>query len=232
VEVHGATKRDRIGGRAPASSGLAAVVEAVARAVGLEDVTAYLAAVDPLRGAFVEPEARPVVVLPRELAEASAVEQIFQVGRAMAKIALGLHLVDKLSPPELTTLLEALTRLVGTGGRDGLSDSAEGRVLELARRLDRDLPRRTRRALEPVVRAFLERPLERPEAFLAGVELAADRVGLVLSDTLDLAVRSAARREAPETASAGDLREALRLSAAARDLLRFSVSEERETIGL
>ena len=232
VEVHGATKRDRLGGRGSAPTGLAAVVEAVARAVGLEDVPAYLAGVDAGRGAFVEPEARPVVVLPRELAEASAVEQIFQVGRAMAKIALGLHLVDKLSPSELSTLLEALTRLVGTDGRDGFSDSAEGRVLELARRLDRDLPRRTRRALEPVVRAFVERRLERPEAFLAGVELAAERVGLVLSDALVLAVRSAARREAPETAGSGDLREALRLSPGARDLLRFSVSEERETIGL
>jgi|GEM_PF-3089663 len=232
VEVHGATKRDRVGGRGSPAGGLSAVVEAVARAVGLEDVAVYLAAVDPARGAFVEPEARPVVVLPRELGEASPVEQIFQLGRAAAKIALGLHLVDKLGTAELSTLLEALLRIVGAPGRERFSDSAEGRVLELARRLDRDLPRRTRRALEPLAAALAERPLDRPEAFVAGVELYADRVGLVLSDALVLAVRSAARRDAPETAGSDDLREALRLSPAARDLVRFSVSEEREAIGL
>jgi DNA-binding response OmpR family regulator len=131
-----------------------------------------------------------------------------------------------------TQELEALLRIVGAPGRGRSSDSAEGRVLELARRLDRDLPRRTRRTLEPLAAALAERPLDRPEAFVAGVELYADRIGLVLSDALVLAVRSAARRDAPETAGSDDLREALRLSPAARDLVRFSVSEEREAIGL
>ena len=232
LEVHGATKRDRVGGRGSSVGGLAAVVEAVARAVGLEEVPVYLATVDPARGAFVEPEARPVVVLPRELGEASSVEQIFQIGRAMAKIALGLHLLDKLGAAGLSTLLGALLRIVGAPDRERSSDSAEGRLLELARRLDRDLPRRTRRTLEPLAAALAERPLDRPEAFVAGVELYADRVGLVLSDALVLAVRNAARRDAPETAGSDDLREALRLSPAARDLVRFFVSEEREAIGL
>jgi len=62
--------------------------------------------------------------------------------------------------------------------------------------------------------------------------LRADRVGLVLSDALDVAVRFAARREAPEAAASPDLREALRLSISARDLLRFSVSDAREAVGL
>jgi tetratricopeptide (TPR) repeat protein len=234
VEMHGVAKRDRLGGRAPASSGLGAAIEAVARAVGLEDVPAYMAAVDPVRGAFVEPEARPVVVIPRELADASAGEQIFQLGRAMGKIALGLHLVDKLAPGELLTLLGALVRLVfGPKGTADLAGGAsEERIAEMARRLDRDLPRRTRRALEPLVASYLERPLEKPELFLAGVEQTADRIGLVLSDALEPAVRFAARREAAEAATATDLREAFRLSVSARDLLRFSVSDEREAIGL
>jgi len=234
VEMHGVAKRDRLGGRAPASSGLGAAIEAVARAVGLEDVPAYVAAVDPLRGAFVEPEARPVIVLPRELADAPVGEQVFQLGRAMGKIALGLHLVDKLAPGELLTLLGALVRLVfGAEAVEGIAGGAPAeRIAEMARRLDRDLPRRIRRALEPLVSSYLEKPLEKPEPFLAGVEQTADRIGLVLSDALEPAVRFAARREAPEAATATDLREAFRLSASARDLLRFSVSDEREAIGL
>jgi tetratricopeptide (TPR) repeat protein len=234
VEVHGATKCDKLGGRAPAGGSLAAAIEAVSRSVGLEDVPAYLAAVDAMRGAFVEPEARPVLVLPRELAEASPGEQIFQLGRAMGKIALGLHLVDKLTPNELATLVAALVRLAlgPAAAKTAVVGASEERSAELARRLDRDLPRRIRRPLEPLAQSCVERPLASPEAFLTAVEQGADRIGLVLSDALDVAVRFAARRDAPEAAASPDLREALRLSSSARDLLRFSVSDEREAVGL
>ncbi|MBI5486680.1 MAG: tetratricopeptide repeat protein [Deltaproteobacteria bacterium] len=235
LEVHGATKRDRLGGgRSPAGGGLGAAIEAVSRAVGLEDVPAYMAAVDPAKGAFAEPEARPVLVLPRELADAPVGEQIFQLGRTLGKIALGLHLVDKLAAGELATLVAALVRLsVGVRGSSlAVSGAPEERVAELTQRLDRDLPRRIRRTLDPLAAACVERPLEKPEGLLVGVERGADRIGLVLSDALDVAVRFAARREASEAAAAPDLREALRLSASARDLLRFSVSEEREAVGL
>jgi tetratricopeptide (TPR) repeat protein len=234
LEVHGATKRDRLGGRSPAGGGLGTAIEAVSRAVGLEDVPAYMAAVDPAKGAFAEPEARPVLVLPRELSEASPGEQIFQLGRTLGKIALGLHLVDKLAAGELVTLVAALVRLsIGPrGAAIAVSGAPEERVVELTQRLERDLPRRIRRALDPLAAACVETPMGKPDELLVGVERGADRIGLVLSDALDVAVRFAARREAPEAASVADLREALRLSASARDLLRFSVSEEREAVGL
>ena len=128
----------------------------------------------------------------------------------------------------------------GVGGRGAeivalVAGSAEPAAIRRALRRTLPpaaLPRRIRRLLDPLAAACVERPLGNPETLLVGVERGADRIGLVLSDALDVAVRFAARREAPEAAAAPDLREALRLSGSARDLLRFAVSEEREAVGL
>jgi tetratricopeptide (TPR) repeat protein len=228
IESHGVRRRDRLG---PRDAGdMVAVVETAARAVGLEDIPAWLAPIPLDRGVRIEPEARAALAVPRELAAQPLPARIFHVGRALGKLALGLHLTEKLAPGELVVLLHALAMITGNNLRHSIppGDSAA----DLSRRLEREIPRRILRALEPIAPAYAARPLADPAAYLVGVEQAADRIGLVLSDALDVAVRVAVRRDRPDADPDISMRESVARSSSARALLRFALSGERDRIGL
>ncbi|HET6438243.1 MAG TPA: tetratricopeptide repeat protein [Anaeromyxobacter sp.] len=190
----------------------------LARALGAGEFELYAA---PLGRLTVEPGTPAAVRVGADLAHRStAREQRFMLGRAAARLRTRSALVEAF-PARFADAVGAAVRLTvphygGMGHPDG----------ELLRRLDKALPRKSRRALEEPARALAhQRPPPDLVAWRAAAASTADRAGLALCGdvptALDLLLRDASgRKPAP-----AERAEALRASSEAQALLAFAAGE-------
>jgi tetratricopeptide (TPR) repeat protein len=145
------------------------------------------------QGLTVELTDPPSLILPAALAEMPEPAQVFALAQPMAAVALGLHPVHKLTPREVEIVLAAAARrYLPRFGRGLTNDEA---LDDLTKRLHRHVPRRQRKALDELAKAYVEAPLKDYGAFVEGVRISSLRVALLLADDLQAALDVLRRTE-------------------------------------
>ncbi len=199
---------------------LRAAVDAVAAAFGLEDLEVYVAR-DPSAPVSPALSGAPGVIVPSSVLDWSPAERRFRLGAALAMVARRVDLVELVPPERLGALLVAAGRLALAEFCPPGHDPAL--VDEMARRLARALPRRSRRRVEDEARGFVRGGVVDVAAWQPRLRVSAARAGLLLANDLDAALRVVPRLQL----SGIDL---------VRDLALFWVSDEaaelRRTVGI
>jgi hypothetical protein len=157
-------------------------------------------------------------------------EQRFALGRAIKRIYDGSFLAKLLGPKELSKLVAAAVAPyhpnspIATFPAESLDD--------LAKRINKALPRKARKAMEELMRDKAPDVAKVPDydVYMRGAEHSANRMGLIMCNDLPQALMHLAR-EIPELKdkrlnSTEEIVAALSRHASFCELLRFAVSEE------
>jgi hypothetical protein len=171
-------------------------------------------------------------LVPAHVASLREPEQVFLFARPLALLARGGHALGRLAPAEIALLLIAACRLLDPSFGAGLSD--EDFLQQQAKRVQKAISRRSRRALEEAAPAFMSSSRPDWEQWAFEHRKTAARAAALLADDLPSSIALVRRME-------GDLA-GLRGAALAQgialthDLLRFWVSDAafalRRRIGL
>ncbi|MHC5036511.1 MAG: tetratricopeptide repeat protein [Planctomycetota bacterium] len=149
----------------------------LAAAMGIPPCDVLLSEKPVEEGVALETLRPPALVVGRDLLKTAPAERAFLMGRALAFIKEGLG-TARLVPDQVERVLLALASTY-------IPEAEEKGGIERADRLFRkkvrgSLPRRVRKRMEPLVRAWWEdREGEDPEAFHLGALASADRMGLI-----------------------------------------------------
>jgi tetratricopeptide (TPR) repeat protein len=194
------------------------VLADLAGALGAGEFELYAA---PLGRLTVEPGLPAAVRVGADLAHRSTIrEQRFMLGRAAARLKTRSALVEAF-PAEFADAIGVAVRLV-VPHYSALGQPSE----QLARRLQKALSRKARRALEEPARALAhQRPTPDLPAWRAAVAATADRAGLALCGDLPTALDLLLRDEAGRKPVPADRLTALSAHPEAQALLAFAASE-------
>ncbi|MFC1643172.1 hypothetical protein ACFL5O_10900 [Myxococcota bacterium] len=212
------SSRDRV----PARSGhpVRTLAERVGAIFGVNDFQFF---VQPAHQGRLEVEfTDPIsIIVPRYLSRLAEPQQVFLLGRVMSDIARQTYAVDRLTPQELGTFLQAAL----CSARPGLGPTnAESESLrEYARKVYKSLSRRGRRGLEEVAERYHPTTKLDPVDWVHKTKMAGARTALIVADELAGCVTLLRQTEGDlagiDAATAG------RGVATAQDLLRFWISE-------
>ena len=128
--------------------------------------------------------------------------QAFLLTRPMVQIARGYQAVEKLTPRELDVLLASAARLVDPSFGKGLT--SEEFLNEQARRLQRAISRRDRRAVLDTAMAYSKARRVKFDRWVQATERTATRAALLLCDDLGPLARELQGRIQPERAAEGE----------------------------
>ncbi len=154
------------------------------------------------RSVTIELGVHPAVLVPAAVMEKDAATQTFLLARVMTQIARGYQAIEKLTPRELDVLLASAARLVKPDFGSGLT--SEEFLDEQARRLQRAIPRRDRRAVRDAALAYSRTSRVKFDRWVHAAERTATRAALLLCDELDPLARELQSQIAPERAAEGD----------------------------
>jgi hypothetical protein len=217
------SNRDRVSNRS--SHPLRQVTERAANAFG---VHAYELYVHGAHQGLVEVELTdPVSILvPSHVAALTESEQAFLISRAMANVARGIGVVDRLAPAGIELLLAAAARLVEPSFASGRLD--EEYLASLTRRVSKSLPWIGRGPIEDAARSYADAPRLNPVTWTAEARLTAARAALIVADDLPSSIALVRRLEGDLAGIEGEsLAEGTQLT---EDLLRFWVSDTAFTL--
>jgi len=209
----GLSTRDRLTARS--NHPFRVLVDRAAHALGVAEVDLYVHDA-PDQRILVENFETPAIIVPSSLKALPELEVAFALGRLVAKVATRTYLIDKLRPNELEDLFYAAAEPFG-----GPAPRARAELVEdLARRVQKVVSRKARRALEEIAPRL--RPFE-PVRFARAVDQAAIRVGYLLTGDLTSALDHLRRYEpvsvadlaVPDSTTGELVRFALSLDAAA-----------------
>jgi hypothetical protein len=172
------------------------------------------------------------ILVPEYVANLSEAQQVFVLARVMANIARRVHVVDKLPPHAVETLMACAARNVDPSFGAGLAD--EEYLSSFAKRVYKSVSWRGRGRMEEAASMFLG--AKRPEIgeWVRRVRLTAARAALVLADDLPGPIDLVRRTESDLAGLQGEpLANGIRL---VQDLMRFWLSEQalslRRRLGL
>ena len=218
LERWNVTSRDRVSSRS--SHPLRQVTDRAAAAFGVD---AYELYVHGAHAGLVEVELTdPVSILvPSHVTALAESEQAFLISRAMANVARGLAVVERLAPSGIELLLAAAARLVEPSFGSGRFD--EEYLSLLARRVTKALPWIGRGPIEDAARAYADSPRTNIAAWVKETKLTATRAALLAADDLPSSISLVRKLEGDEAGIEGDsLAEG---KALVDDLVRFWVSD-------
>lgn len=229
LERYGLGSRDRITSRS--GHPLKQLADRVASVFGPLEFDIYLHRAHQ-GGLEIELTDPPSLLVPAHVQSLREPEQVFLFARPLALLARGGHALGRLAPSEIALLSIAACRVLDPSFGAGVSD--EDFLQQQAKRVQKAISRRSRRALEEVAPAFMSAPRPDWEQWAFEHRKAAARAAVLLADELPSSIALVRRME-------GDLA-GLRGAALAQgialthDLLRFWVSDAafalRRRIGL
>ncbi len=199
------------------------VLAELARALGAAEFELYAA---PMGRLTVEPGLPAAVRVGADLAHRSTVrEQRFMLGRAAARLKTRSALVEAF-PAQFGDAIGVAVRLA-VPHYTAIGQPAE----ELARRLEKALSRKARRALEEPARALAhQRPTPDLAAWRAAAAATADRAGLALCGDVPTALDLLLRDDTGRKPAPGDRLAALAAHPEAQALLSFAATEAHLTL--
>jgi lipopolysaccharide biosynthesis regulator YciM len=189
----------------------------LARALGAGSFELYAA---PLGRLIVEPGNPAAVCVGADLAHRSTVrEQRFMLGRAAARLRTRSALVEAFTGDFADAVAAAVRLVVPTYALLGTPRE------DLARRLEKAVPRKVRKAMEEPARALAFLPPPDLAAWRAAAAATADRAGLVLCGEVPTALDLMLRDDSGRKPAPGDRISALRARPEAMALLAFAAGE-------
>lgn len=218
LEGFGLGIRDRVTARS--GHPLRTLTDRVAQIFGVEHYELYVHRVRA-RGVSVELSEPPSVLVPASISEFPISAQVFLLARAFANIAMRFHVVDKLTPRELEVLVASAARSAAPGFGAGLT--SEDVLDDQTRRIQKALPRRSRRALEEATARYVAGPPVDFAAWVRSIHMGSARAGLIVSDDLLSSIEVLRRTE--RDLAHGEIAELVRNSPIVAELVRFWVSE-------
>lgn len=220
LSTFGVGSRDRIGPRDGHPT--RALADRVARALGFDAFELYLSPVwtGPPR---VYPGDPPAIVGASAFADFPEPEQLFVLGRLLARAALGPTFLDELTPEALDGFLLAALRTVDPGyGSGELARPRELAAQSLLAHVQRAIGRRQRKLIEEIVLPVLL-PAFDVRPFSLAVRRTEYRAALVLSGDVIAAIDHLRRIEA---ARIPDEARALLKHPVTSELIRFALQPE------
>jgi hypothetical protein len=154
------------------------------------------------RSVTLELGTHPALLVPAMVMEKDSSTQAFLLTRPMVQIARGYQAVEKLTPRELDVLLASAARLVDPSFGKGLT--SEEFLNEQARRLQRAISRRDRRAVLDAAIAYSKARRVKFDRWVHATERTATRVALLLCDDLGPLAQELQGRIQPERAAEGE----------------------------
>ncbi len=214
LERYGLSSRDKLSART--GNPLRALSDRVAQIFGVaeHDLYVHRAHSGSLEVELTEP---PAILVPAHVTTLPEPQQVFLLARPLASMARGIHAVHKLPPEAIELLLAAATRAVDPGFAAGLTD--EEYLAAHARRVQKAMPRRGRRAMEEAAQVYAGAARTDFADWVQRARLTAGRAAVVVADDLPGSVTLVRRME-------GDLAKLQGAAlaqgmASVRDLLRF-----------
>jgi tetratricopeptide (TPR) repeat protein len=190
LDTFGLSSRDRLAKGAAAP--IRRLADHVASVFGVPDFALYVHRARG-RGVAIELAEPPAILVPSQLAELGEAHQAFTLARALSNVAMGLHAVDKLTPRELEIILAANARRVVPGFGAGLT--SEEILDDIGKRLAKVLPRRSRKTVEDLSRAYAGLGELDFAQVASAMHIAASRAALLVSDDLAAAIDVIRRTE-------------------------------------
>ena len=227
IENYGCSKSDRLTSKS--KEPFRTLCDETARQIGLTgEFDVYLS---PMlgRGAVAENTEPPAIVAGRDLLKLPQAEQRFLAARQLSIVKDNHMLVTRLGPADLMRLFYASVRAIDP--HFPLPKGHEAAIDEIAKRVGKAISKKGRKSLEGLAQEFMKAPGFDFQIWAKGVELSANRAGLVACNDLPVAVQAVWRRSFKEEAPAlggttAEIQASLNRNDDARDLLTFSVSEE------
>ncbi|MFO0681046.1 MAG: hypothetical protein U0234_03295 [Sandaracinus sp.] len=145
------------------------------------------------RGVAIELSDPVSILVPASFTELPEASQIFLLARGVANVALGLPVFDKLTPRELEVLLAAAARVASPTFGQGLT--SEDVIEDQARRIQRALSRKARRALDEIAPRYVALASSDLPALARSVSFGAARTAVLLADDLAASVEGLRRTE-------------------------------------
>lgn len=224
----GITTKDRIGKRS--GHPMRAQLDRLARALSLGDVD--LVVTPRVTRTRVLAQDVPWVVVPQALAEQPEATQLAGLGRALARIALGVPWLEELPPPHIEALLLAAARVAYPGyGHDALDALGTKLVAQYEQGLRQELSRKQKQALDRLApQLSAAGPPPSIETLIGGLARAELRIAYALAGDLlatldELRSLDPAFQTATETPGPAALRAVLE-HAFAGDVVRFGLTPE------
>jgi tetratricopeptide (TPR) repeat protein len=215
-----------------------AMVDGLARTIGVDIEYDLYVSRTRLKEVDVESGEPPILIVGGGfMATVPAPEQRFLLGRALARLITRSFAVRRLTPLDLEVMLAGAVKLVVP--KFGGNIAPEETLAEVGRRVQRALPRRSRRVFEEAAEAYAAARPPRADAWLRSMEHTANRAGLLLANDLVAAidvVRRGEQRRPQVLKTPDDLAVALRQSPEVVELLKFTLSDDffalRRAVGL
>jgi cellulose synthase operon protein C len=229
IARHGLSSRDRLAPRT--GHPLQQVADRVAAIFGVEEFQLYVQNLhaSPPSIELTDPVS---LVVPAYLANLPEPQQVFLLARSLAVLAWRLYPVEVLGPQELELTLAAAARsAIPDYGAERLDAPYLG---DHAKRLQKALSRRARRATEEAAPGYASARPPNIADFVWRVRLSAARAALVLADDLPGSIALVRKLEGDLSGQQGEgLARGIRLM---NDLMRYWISEPsfalRERLGL
>jgi len=221
-DAFGVSSRDKIGPRS--SEPTRALADRVAAIFGVGEFHLFVHRARG-RGTEVELGEPPSIMTPAAVMDLGEAHATFALARAMSDIAIGLHAVDKLTPRELEIVLASVSRRVAPGFGQGLT--SEDILDDVGKRLYKALPRKSKKALDDVARAYVSASAIEFAQYVEAMMTSANRIALLVCDDLAAAVEVLRRSERDLAGLEGTA--LLRHPIIAR-LVRFWVSPDAEVL--
>jgi tetratricopeptide (TPR) repeat protein len=218
LERWGVVSRDRITTRS--GHPLKMLADRTAQAFGQMEFDLYIhrAHAGSLEIEFTDP---PGIMVPAHVTTLRETEQVFLLARPLALLARGLQVVGRLAPSEIALLVAASVRSFDPSYGAGIAD--EDFIVQQAKRVQKAISRRGRRALEEVAPLYLGAPQNDFEGWSNEVRRTAVRSAAILADDLPASITLLRRMEGDLAGLRGvALQQGMALM---HDLLRFWVSD-------
>lgn len=229
LDRYGLSSRDRITSRS--GHPLKQLADRVASVFGQLEFDLYLhrAHQGLLEVELTDP---PGILVPAQVATLREPEQVFLLARPIALLARGVHVLGRLAPAEIGLLAISAARVLDPSFGAGVSD--EDFLQQQAKRVQKALSRRARRALEEAAPALLSSPRPDWEEWAFEHRRSAARAAVLLADELPSSIALVRRTEGDLAGLRGaPLAQGIALT---HDLLRFWISDAafalRRRIGL
>lgn len=228
LQSYGLATRDRL--PAEANHPLREIANRIGAALDISHFDLFLHRIRN-RSVTIELGAHPALLVPAMVMEKDPSTQAFLLAGPMIQIARGYQAVEKLTPRELDVLLASAARLVDPEFGSGLT--SEEFLNEQAKRLQRAIPRRDRRAVHDAAIAYSKARRVKFDRWVQATERTATRAALLLCDDLEPLVTELQSRVQPELDAEG---ETFKTHPAFVDALKFWASPAamhlREHMGL
>jgi tetratricopeptide (TPR) repeat protein len=218
LERWGVVSRDRITTRS--GHPLKMLADRTAAAFGPMEFDLYLhrAHNGNLEIEFTDP---PGIMVPAHVTSLRETEQVFLLARPLALLARGLQVVGRLAPAEVALLVVSAVRSVDPSYGAGMAD--EDFLIQQAKRVQKALSRRGRRALEEVAPLYMSSAQPDFEVWCQEVRRTSVRSAAILADDLPASITLLRRMEGDLAGLRGvALQQGMALM---HDLLRFWVSD-------